>query len=252
MTNFKKNMVSVVALMLFMLGSTLTIIGIFRTNELSERHIDESLIIPSQVINGITVMFLLYLTSTSSFSPAYKLLVIFLLVGGLIIEIYLTSYADRQAESIAAYIFVSLNLLIRAFFLIDLVQGEWVKPFTGSIKPVQQLVKETVVKPVEKIVKEVIPTAPKEVAPKSEVTQDASQEIQMKWNALKKIIESRPEGIDPDSEKDAWRNVVRPAKDTGRTDVKQVLREAAERMKGKDGSSIPLNTVDAIGGSKRS
>jgi hypothetical protein len=248
MTNYTKNMVSVVALMLFMLGSTLTVIGIFKTNELSERHIDDSLIIPSQVVNGITVMFLLYLTSTSSFSPAYKLLIIFLLVSGLIIEIYLTTYADRRAESIAAYVFVSLNLLIRAFFLIDLVQGEWVKPFTGSIKPFQQTMKETVVKPVEKVVKEIIPTAP----PKPEVTQDTGRDIQSKWNELKRVLEARPGGIDSESEKDAWKNVVRPAKDSGRTDVKQVLREAVEKMKAKDGSSIPLNTVDAVGGSKRS
>lgn len=252
MTNYVKNMVSVLALMLFMLGSILTIVGIFRTNELSERHIDESLIIPSQVINGLTVMFLLYLTSTSAFSPAYKLLIIVLLVSGIIIEIYLTSYADRQAESIAAYVFISLNLLIRAFFLIDLVQGEWVKPFTGSIKPVQQIVKQNVVKPVEQAVKEALPTAPvKESAPKVETT-DIGRDLQSKWDKLKKVIESRPEGLSVESEKDAWRNVVRPAKDSGRTDIKQVLREATEKMKDKAGNPIPLNTVDAVGGRKHS
>ena len=251
MTNFAKNMVSVVALMFFMLGTVLTIVGVFRTNELSDHHIDEAFIIPSQVVNSLTVIFLLYLTSTSKFSPMYKLLIIGILVGGLIIEIYLTSYADRQPESIAAYVFVSINLLIRAFFLIDLVQGEWVEPFTKTVKPVQKIVAENVVKPVEQVIKDVIPSSPSN--PKTEsVDQNVSRELQSKWDKLRKLVEGRSEGLNRDSESEAFRSVIRPAKNSGRTDIKEVLKEAVGLLKDKDGNPIPLNTVDAVGGRKRS
>lgn len=247
MADLAKNLVSLLTFVMFVAGTVFTGFGIFRTNEMSDKHLDEAFIIPSQVLNGLTVMFLLYLTSTSNFSPSYKLLIIVLLVGGMILEIYLTSYADRKAESIAAYVFIALNFLIRAFFLIDLVQGDWVSPITQSVKPAQRVVKENVVKPVEQVMKEMV--APK---PEPDVSSDVGRELISKWDKLKGILRSKPEGINPDSEKDAWKSVVRPAKDEGRTDIKEVLREAVERLKDKDGNPIPLNSVDAVGGRKRS
>lgn len=249
MADFTKNVVSLITLLLFLVGTGLTGYGIFRTNEMSEKHLDEAYIIPSQVLNGLTVMFLLYLTSTSNFSASYKFLIIILLVGGMILEIYLTSYADRKAESIAAYVFISLNFLVRAFFLIDLLQGEWVSPIRYTAKPVQQVIKDNVMKPVEQAVKEVISAPKEDVKP---VIDDTGREIISKWDKLKGILRSKPEGINPDSEKDAWKSVVRPAKDEGRTDIKEVLKEAVGKLKDKDGNPIPLNSVDAVGGRKRS
>ena len=254
MADYTKNVVSLITFVLFVAGTVFTGIGIFRTNEMSEKTLDESFIIPAQVLNGLTVMFLLYLTSTSQFSPSYKLLIIIMLVGGMIFEIYLTSYADRQAESIAAYVFITLNFLIRAFFLIDLIQGEWISPITQSIKPVQQIVKESVVKPIQEAVKDTV--APKSeassVKPSYDSTDATWSEIQSKWDKLKKLADARPEGLNPDSERDAWKTVIRPSRDSGRKDIKQILREAAEKMKDKEGNPIPLNTVDAIGGKRRS
>lgn len=252
MADYTKNVVSLITLLLFMAGTALTGIGIFRTNEMSEKTLDEAFIIPAQVLNGLTVMFLLYLTSTSAFSPSYKLLIIVLLVGGMILEIYLTSYADRQAESIAAYVFIALNFLIRAFFLIDLLQGEWVKPFTSPVKSVQDVVKTSVVKPVEQAIKEVVQPSAPVPKPDSDNSQKVGSELVSKWDKLKNILRSKPEGLDKESEIDAWRSVIRPAKDEGRTDIKEVLKEAVEKMKDGSGNSIPLNSVDAIGGKRRS
>lgn len=254
MADYLKNIVSLLTLVLFLLGTVLTGFGIFRTNEMSEKHLDESLIIPSQVLNGLTVMFLLYLTSTSKFSPSYKLLIIILLVGGMILEIYLTSYADRKAESIAAYVFISLNFLVRAFFLIDLIQGEWISPITQSVKPVQRVVKDTVVKPIQDVVKEVM-----DVSPLKETTQappkiesSVNRDLRSKWDKLRDILQSKPEGLTRESKDDAWRNVILSAEKSGRTDIKEVLREAVEKLKDKDGNPIPLNSVDLVGGRKRS
>lgn len=233
-----------------MLGTILTGFGIFQASELSDKTMEEKFIIPSQVLNGLTVMFLLYLTATSSFSNSYKLFIIVVLVGGMILEIYLTSYADRKPESIAAYVFVTLNFLIRSFFLIDLIQGEWVSPIVKSVKPVQAVVKDTIVAPLQEAVKEATMPAPESVA-KPEVSEDIGRELVSKWDKLKNSIRTRPEGLNEESTKEAWKSVIRPAKDEGRKDIKEVLREAVGKLTDKDGNPVPLNSVDAVGGRKR-
>jgi hypothetical protein len=251
MADSLKTVVTFMTLILFLVATGVTIYGIFKSNELSEKQLDERAIIPSQVLNGLTVMFLLYLTATNTtFSPSYKLLIIFLLVGGMIIEIYLTSYADREAESIAAYMFVVMNFLIRAFFLIDLAQNEWLAP----IKPIQKAVKASVMKPLEQAIKEVSKPVTEAVSKPqvSEAVEDAGKELISKWDKLKNVIRSKPEGLNEESTKEAWKSIIRPAKDEGRKDIKEVLKEAVGKLKDKDGNPIPLNSVDAIGGSKRS
>lgn len=252
MADYTKNIVSLITLLCFMIGTGFTLLGIFRTNEMSQKNLDEAFIIPSQVLNGLTVMFMLYLTSTNTvFSPAYKFLIIILLVGGMLIEIYLTNYANREAESIAAYVFIALNFLIRSFLFIDLVQTEWVKPFTSPMKPVQKVVKDNVMKPMEQAIKEV--TKAVQEAPKPEKQQDdtSSKELDDKWNKLKEILNKSPEGLDKGSESEAWKTIVRPAKQSGRTDIKEVLKEAVGVMKDSAGNSIPLNKVDAVGGARK-
>jgi len=91
MADFGKNVVSLLTFVMFVAGTVFTGLGIFKTSESSNKQLEETYIIPSQILNGLTVMFLLYLTSTSNFSPSYKLFIIVLLVGGMLIEIYLTS-----------------------------------------------------------------------------------------------------------------------------------------------------------------
>ena len=246
MAEFTKNMVSLITLVMFIAGTVFTGIGIFRTNEMSEKHLDEAYIIPSQVLNGLTVMFLLYLTSTSNFSASYKLLIIVLLVGGMILEIYLTSYADREAESIAAYVFITLNFLVRAFFLIDLLQGDWVSPITYTAKPVQQVIKDTVVKPVEQAVKEVIKPSPSLVETKPSV--DEIGDYKDKFRNLVKEVKSKNPNFDNMSiVRDAWPVIDEAAKSGEFT--KEHLKEALGMIKNKDGTSVSGVTV---GGKKRS
>jgi len=244
MADFTKNVVSLIALVLFLVGTGLTGYGIFRTNEMSEKHLDEAYIIPSQVLNGLTVMFLLYLTSTSSFSASYKLLIIVLLVGGMILEIYLTSYADRKAESIAAYVFISLNFLVRAFFLIDLLQGEWVSPITYAAKPVQQVVKENVMTPLQEVMKEVVSTEPKVEASSA----DLIGEYKDKFRSLVKDVKSKNPNFDNMTiVRDAWPIIDEAAKAGEFT--KEHLKEALGKIKNKDGT--PVSGV-SVGGRKRS
>lgn len=249
MADMTKNVVSVIAVLLFVIGTGVTMVGVFRTTEMSEKHLEEGYIVPSQVLNGLTVMFLLYLTSTSSFSPSYKLLVILLLVGGMMIEIYLTSFSDRKPEAIAAYIFISLNFLVRTFFLVELIQGEWVKPFADTVRPVQNVMKEVVkdVAAAPAAIESIVESKPE--APSSEPASE--KQLRSKWDKLKDMLQAKPEGLDRDSRADAWRNVIRPAEESGRTDIKEVLKEAVAKLKDKDGNPIPLNSVDLVGGRKK-
>lgn len=252
MTDYTKNFVSLVTLLCFMVGTGFTLFGIFRTNEMSQKNLDEAFIIPSQVLNGLTVMFMLYLTSTNTtFSPAYKLLIIILLVGGMLIEIYLTNYADRKAESIAAYVFIALNFLIRSFLFIDLVQSDWVKPITLPMKPAHRAVRDNVMKPIEQVIKDVTKAVQEPTKPEKQ--EDSSgKDIQDKWQKLKEFLNKSPDGLDRSSESEAWKTVINPAKQSGRTDVKEVLKEAIAVMKDdKNKNPIPANVVDAIGGARK-
>lgn len=237
MADLTKNIVTLLTLVLFILGTGITMYGIFKSNELSEKQLDETFIIPSQVLNGLTVMFLLYLTATNTiFSPSYKLLIIFLLVGGMIIEIYLTSYADKTAESIAAYVFVILNFLIRAFFLIDLTQSEWIKPFTDTVKPMQQAVKETIIKTLE-------PATTVEERP----SMDEVNKYKDQWRSILKDVNVNNADIDRSTITTGWR-VIEDASKAGEL-TKENLKEALSKIKKSDGTAI---SGVSIGGRRRS
>jgi hypothetical protein len=243
MADLTKNVVSLMTLVLFMIGAAFTIIGIFRTNQMSEKNLDEAYIIPSQVLNGLTVMFLLYLTSTSNFTPLYKLLVIIVLVGGMMLEIYLTTYSDREAESIAAYVFITTNFLIRAFLLIELVQGEWVTPMTRSAKPIQQAVKDTFVRPLTEAVKEVASPLTVDEKPSS----DDISAYKDRWRAVVKDVKANNTDVDGSTIATAWRVIDEAVKNNEFT--KEHLKEALDKVKNKDGTDVSGVTV---GGRKRS
>lgn len=242
MADFTKNVVSVLTFVLFVAGTAFTGFGIFKTSQSSNKQLEETYIIPAQVLNGLTVMFLLYLTSTSNFSASYKLFVIVVLVSGMMIEIYLTSYADREAESIASYVFVAINFLIRAFFLIELVQGKWVSPITDTVKPVQKAVKEAVVSPVQKAVTEMV-SAPTEEKP----SVDKVMEYKDTWKAIVKDVKEKNPNYDGSTVSKAWGVIDEASKANELT--KDRLKEALDKIKNKDGSSV---TGVTIGGKRRS
>lgn len=244
MADFAKNIVSLITFLLFMIGTVFTGVGIFKTSESSSKQLEEEYIIPSQVLNGLTVMFLLYLTSTSSFSPSYKLLIIAVLVGGMLIEMYLTSYADRDAESIASYVFIALNFLIRAFLLIELVQGEWVSPITQTMKPIQKAVKETVVSPVKQVIKDIVS---KPTASEDKPNVDDTMEYKETWKSIVKDVKDKNPGYDGTTVSKAW-GVIDEASRAGEF-TKDHLKEALDKIKNKDGT--PISGV-TIGGRKRS
>jgi len=244
MADFTKNVVSVLTFVLFVAGTAFTGFGIFKMRESSNTELEESYIIPAQVLNGLTVMFLLYLTSTSDFSASYKLFVIVILVGGMLIEIYLTSYSDREAEAISSYVFVVINFLVRAFFLIELVQGKWVSPITDTVKPVQKAVKDAVVSPVQKAVTDMM-AKPSVVEEKPSV--DKVTEYKNKWKSIVKDVKEKNPNYDGSTVSKAW-NLIDDVAAAGEF-TNEHYKEALDKIKNKDGSSI---TGVTIGGKRRS
>lgn len=243
MTDYTKNIVSLLTFVLFIIGTGVTMYGIFRTNDLSEKHLDEAYIIPAQVLNGLTVMFLLYLTSTSNFSPVYKLFMIVVLIGGLLLELYLTSYADRKAESIAAYVFITTNFLARAFFLIELIQGDWVSPITRSARPIQQAMKDTFVRSLTETVKEAAPSSIVD----DKLISDEISAYKDRWRTIVKDVKANNTDVDGSTISTAWRVIDDAVKASEFT--KEHLKEALDKVKNKDGTSVSGVT---IGGRKRS
>lgn len=225
---------------MFVAGTVFTGFGIFRTSESSNKQLEESYIIPAQVLNGLTVMFLLYLTSTSTFSPSYKLFIIIILVGGMLVEIYLTSYADREAEAISSYVFVAINFLVRAFLLIELVQGEWVSPITQSIKPT---IKDSVIAPVQQAVKDIMP---KPSVTEEKPSVDKVMEYKEKWRTIVKDVKEKNPNYDGATVSKAWK-VIDESSDSGQF-TKENLKEALDKIKNKDGTPI---TGVTIGGKRR-
>lgn len=243
MNSFTKNIVSLITLVCFILGSGLTAIGIFRSGEIGGNQLDETFIIPSQVLNGLTVMFLLYLTSTNTtFGAFYKLLIILLLVGGMFFEIYLSSYGNEKSESIAAYVFISLNFLIRSFFLLELAQSEWIVP-----RQTIDVLKDNLVKPIQDVVKDMAKSAPR-VDLEDKPSSDSISDYKDRFREILKEAKSKNPDIDSSTiQREAW-PVIDVATKAGEF-TNEHLKEALNKVKNKDGSSI---SGVSVGGRKRS
>lgn len=238
MSRLTKNLTALGALVLLIAGAGVTIIGIFKAGEVQDKTLGDEYIIPSQVFNSLTVVFLLYLTANNtSFSASYKLLIILLLVGGLVIEIYLTNYSDRKPESIAAYAFIVLNFLIRTFFLIDLSQSEWISPITQPVAPIQKAIKQTIT--------DITTSTP---SPSPTVSSDTLvTEYKDQWRNIVKDVKAKNPDVDGSTVGTAWRVIDEAVKNEELT--KAYLKEALSKLKNKDGSDV---TGVSVGGKRRS
>lgn len=237
MSRLTKNLTALGALVLLIAGAGVTILGIFKAGEVHDKTLGDEYIIPSQIFNALTVTFLLYLTANNvSFSPSYKLLIIILLVSGLVLEIYLTSYSDRDPESIAAYVFIVLNFLIRTFFLIDLSQGEWASPITQQVAPMQKAIKQTIT--------DIVTPAP---APASSSSDSLVADYKEQWRSILKDVKAKNPDVDGSTVGNAWRVIDEAVKNEEFT--KAYLKEALSKLKNKDGSDV---VGVSVGGKRRS
>jgi hypothetical protein len=232
-----RSFASLFALVALVVSSGATIFGIMQ--EGSNTVLAEDYIIPAALGSTIAVIFLIILTATiPSRSILYKLFVIVVLIVGLVAEIYLTVYVNKMPASVATYIVIVLNFLIRAFYVLEYVQDEWAPLYTTPS--------------VSEIVKQIQPQ--KQPQPQSrpvESDEDSlRKEFISKFDKIKNKLRDSPEGLMKDSSDEAWRTVMRPALES-KTFTIEKLKEAAGKLKHDDGSPVSVSALDIRGGRKR-
>jgi hypothetical protein len=252
MTDLERTMVGILTVIFLLGGAGVAMYGIFQVNSTGDKSAGDQFIIPSQILNSLTVIFLLYLTMNNSYmSNSYKFLIILLLVGGVVAEIYITGYSDQSLENTLSYVVIVLNFLIRVFFVVELSKNGVTSPIITPLQPMQKAVKEAVVRPMEQAIKRVVEPAPAPRAKQESAEEDYGKMIISKWDSIWRKIKASPEGLDEESRKQAWNEVVNPASKEGRKDVMGVIKEAISKLKDSSGNPIPQSILDTIGGARK-
>jgi hypothetical protein len=240
MANATKSIISLVALLFFVGAMIITGMGIFELSRTKNDSISQEYLVPAAIMNTLSVVFLLYLTATlPDASTAYKLLIVFLLVGGLIMEIYLSLFSEQKVVSVFAYIIMVINFLFRGFLVLQYVQmGDWVQPEWAEMKPIAQITK-----PIEKAA-ETVKSAVTEPKPSVD-TQDKAREFKDLWRRIRKDVEEKNPTINRTSVQSASGFINRSIEDGSYG--KDKIRQALKMMKNEDGSNI---TEVPIGGKR--
>lgn len=235
MANATKSIISLVALLFFVGAMIITGMGIFELSRTKNDSISQEYLVPAAIMNTLSVVFLLYLTATlPDASTAYKLLIVFLLVSGLIMEIYLSLFSEQKVVSVFAYIIMVINFLFRGFLVLQYVQmGDWVKPEWAEMKSVSQ------------ITKSVEPSKPSEAPKPSVDTQDKIREFKDLWRRIRKDVEEKNPDINPTTVQSASGFINRSIEDGSYG--KDKIRQALKMMKKVDGNNI---TEVPIGGKR--
>lgn len=222
-----RSLLSLIALISLIGGTFGTALGLIKIgDDPSGQYIsEEEYIIPAAVGNTLCVIFLIWLTATiKTRSTGYKLLVIIFLIVGLIGEIYLTFFFTEAPSVYGTYILVTLNFLIRTFFVLEYVQDTWVPvsfadSTMASSKPIS--------------VGQIFGTLEKSESqrvPDDDRTKDAKKKLA---DAIAKIkADSR--GIDGKAMNDAYDRLKGEIK-SGKT-VDEAYRSGKSLLKYKDGS----------------
>lgn len=220
-------------------ASVSTALGIYEANTDNDPNtkVPINFIIPAAIGNTLLVMVLVYLTSTiGTLSPGSKFFISFILIAGLVTEIYLTTYVEKMPESIATYFIIVLNFLVRSFYVLQFVQDEWTRPFAPAIKTASAILPAAV--PAR-------PSAPPTQSYSGPSERDRRSFIE-KWDKIWERVRDSDKGLDIKSKSTAFGSVIRPAEKEGRIS-NDVLMEAAKLLKYRDGSSVDPSDIK-IGG----
>jgi len=231
MASTARSLLSLFTLICLMVATVATAIGVYEANIDDDPNttVDLKFVIPAAVGNTLLIMVLVYLTATiKTIGPGTKFFISFVLIAGLVAEIYLTTYVEKMPESIATYFVIVLNFLLRSFYVLQFVQDEWTRPFGVSVPTIQEVAK--VVAP-ESIVK-----------PSSGPAEKDKQSFTRRWDKIWERIRDSDKGLDMKSRSVAFSSVIRPAEKEGRT-TDDVLMEAAKMLKYRDGTSVQTSDI---------
>jgi hypothetical protein len=229
MASAARSLLSLFTLICLMGASVATALGIYEANTDNDpdSKVPIQFIIPAAVGNTLLVMILVYLTSTiRTISPMTKFFVSFVLIGGLVAEIYLTTYLEKMPEAIGTYVIIVLNFLLRAFYVLQFVQDEWTRPFGVSVPTVKQFAQVV---------------APAAIAKPAAPPQDKTRLVD-KWDSIWERIRDSSKGLDESSKNQAYREIIKPAREKGNLTV-DIVEQAAKALKYKDGSSIDPSDI---------
>ena len=244
MASAARSLLSLFTLICLMGAAVATSLGIYEAStdaDPSTTTVDLKFIIPAAVGNSLLVMVLVYLTATiKTIGPGEKFFISFILIAGLVIEIYLTTYIEKMPESIATYFMIALNFLIRSFYVLQFVQDEWTRPFAPAIKAASTVL-PSVATPKSSSSPSSAPAAST-----SAPTDKERRTFLEKWDKIWERIRDSDKGLDIKSKAVAFGSVIRPAEKEGRIS-NDILMEAAKLLKYRDGSFVSASDIK-IGG----
>ena len=135
---------SLLSLIFLSVSSGLTIMGVISESKSTTPDAYWALpyVIPSAIMNVLCVILLIYLVATlKGKSNFYKLVVAFLLISGLVAEVYMTTLLDmtNTGQEAGTWVVIILNWLFRTFYVLEFVQEEW-SPLFPAAKDVAKAV----------------------------------------------------------------------------------------------------------------
>lgn len=136
-----RSFVSLLALIALFITTGATAMGVMEASKSTDPNSKwgEEYIIPAAIGAIFCVLFLMYLVSTSpGKSNAYKLIVIFILLAGVLAETYMTLLLNQTqtGSEVITMIVIVLNWLFRTFLVLEYVQQEWSPLFPKAAKAV--------------------------------------------------------------------------------------------------------------------
>lgn len=143
-----RSFVSLLALVALFVTTGATAMGVMEASKSTDPNAKwgEEYIIPAAIGAIFCVLFLMYLVSTSpGKSNAYKLVVIFILLAGVLAETYMTLLLNQTqtGAEVGTMIVIVLNWLFRTFLVLEYVQQEWSPLFPKAAKAVATTVTAT-------------------------------------------------------------------------------------------------------------
>jgi len=227
MASAVRSLLSLITIIFLIGASVATALGIYKANtdDDPDSKIPTEFIIPAAVGNTLLVMIFVYLTSTiKTLTPRTKFFITFVLIAGLVTEIYLTSYVEKMPDAMGTYFIIVLNLLLRAFYVLQFVQDEWARPFGTGVPTIKQ------------VAQAVAPAAVVRPAPAPAPTQERTEPLN-KWDTIWKRIRDSSKGLDENTKNQAFRDIIRPAKESGNL-TNDVVQQALKTLTYKDGTPV--------------
>lgn len=230
-----KNFLSLLALVVLVIGTFCTVMVIFADERVVQELYGHQYYLIGQAVSATMVVFLLlYLTATSTAkTSAYKVLIMFILLTGLIAEIILMNIPlALENISYGKYALIAFNFLYRAYCILEYIQEPWAElTFEG----------------INTGIKSVVPSESSGDSSSSSPTTDGAA-FRAKWSAIATQAKLKAGEYDGALRTKGNNEVDRIVREGGPFTNTKLGELAKEYLKNKDGTAI---SVDIPAGGRR-